>query len=75
VTAQSLCSNGFKLMTSLSDEGFLDISGQTLEYRMNGPRPHEAPTLLLLHDGLGCVATWEDFADKLAGETGAGVFV
>ena len=62
-------------MTSLSDEGFLDISGQALEYRMIGPRPHEAPTLVLLHDGLGCVATWGDFADKLARETGAGVFV
>jgi pimeloyl-ACP methyl ester carboxylesterase len=62
-------------MTSLSDEGFLDISGQTLEYRIIGPRPHEAPTLVLLHDGLGCVATWGYFADKLARETGAGVFV
>jgi pimeloyl-ACP methyl ester carboxylesterase len=62
-------------MTSLSDEDFLDISGQRLEYRMIGPRPHEAPTLVLLHEGLGCVAMWGDFADKLAEETGSGVFV
>ena len=24
-----------------------------LEYRMIGPRPQEAPTLVLLHEGLG----------------------
>jgi pimeloyl-ACP methyl ester carboxylesterase len=62
-------------MTPLSDEGFLDIAGQRLEYRMIGPRPHDAPTLVLLHEGLGCVAMWGDFPDKLAQETGAGVFV
>ena len=61
-------------MTPLSDTGFLDVSGQTLEYRMIGPRPHDAPTLVLLHDGLGCAATWESFADRLAADTGAGVF-
>ena len=62
-------------MTPLSDEGFLDISGQALEYRMIGPRPYDAPTLVLLHDGLGCAAMWGDFADKLARDTGAGAFV
>lgn len=60
---------------SLSDSGFLDIAGQRLEYRMTGPRPHEAPTLVLLHEGLGCVAMWNDFPERLARETGAGVFV
>ena len=29
--------------------------------------PGEAPTLILLHEGLGCVAMWGDFPDKLAG--------
>lgn len=61
--------------TSLSDEGFLDIAGQRLEYRMIGPRPQDAPTLVLLHEGLGCVAMWNDFPDRLARETGAGVLV
>lgn len=60
---------------TLDDKGFLDIGLQRLEYRMIGPRPHEAPTLVLLHEGLGCVGLWDDFPDRLALATGAGVFV
>jgi pimeloyl-ACP methyl ester carboxylesterase len=59
---------------TLSDFGFLDIASQHLEYRMVGPRPDEAPTLVLLHEGLGCVGLWNDFPDKLAKVTGCGVF-
>jgi pimeloyl-ACP methyl ester carboxylesterase len=58
-----------------SDDGFLDIGSQRLEYRMIGPRPDVAPTLVLLHEGLGCVRLWGDFPDRLAAATGAGVFV
>ena len=60
---------------TLSDQGFLDISAQRLEYRMIGPRPGDAPTLVLLHEGLGCVGLWGDFPDQLAAATGAGVLV
>jgi pimeloyl-ACP methyl ester carboxylesterase len=59
----------------LDDSGFLDIGAQHLEYRMIGPRPDEAPTLVLLHEGLGCVGLWNDFPDQLAKATGCGVFV
>ncbi len=59
----------------LSDSGFLSIGPQNLEYRMIGPRPGEAPTLVLLHEGLGCVGLWNDFPDKLQTATGCGVFV
>ena len=59
----------------LNDSGFLDIGTQRLEYRMSGPRPDAAPTLVLLHEGLGCVGLWGDFPDKLAAAIGAGVFV
>ena len=31
-------------MATLSDQGFLDLGDLRLEYRMAGPRPHEAPT-------------------------------
>lgn len=58
----------------LSDSGFLDIGAQRLEYRMLGPRPGEAPTLVLLHEGLGCVGLWGDFPEKLQQATGCGVF-
>ena len=46
-----------------------------LEYRMIGPRPNEAPTIVMLHEGLGCVGLWGDFPDQLQAATGAGVFV
>jgi pimeloyl-ACP methyl ester carboxylesterase len=41
---------------------------------MIGPRPDAASTLVLLHEGLGCVAGWGSFAQDLAAATGAGVF-
>jgi pimeloyl-ACP methyl ester carboxylesterase len=57
------------------DSGFLSIGTQRLEYRMIGPRPDEAPTLVMLHEGLGCVGMWGDFPDRLQAATGLGVFV
>ena len=62
-------------MTKLSDTGLLEFAGQSLEYRMIGPRPGEAPTIVMLHEGLGSVGLWGDFPDKLAAATGAGIFV
>jgi len=59
----------------LDDEGFLDTVLQRLEYRMIGPRPDQAPTLVLLHEGLGCVGLWGDFPERLQNATGCGVFV
>jgi pimeloyl-ACP methyl ester carboxylesterase len=59
---------------ALADSGFLDIAGQRLEYRMIGRQPGEAPTLVMLHEGLGCVGMWGDFPDKLQQATGCGVF-
>jgi pimeloyl-ACP methyl ester carboxylesterase len=61
-------------MTSLTDQGFLDLPPLRLEYRMVGPRPDAAPTLILMHEGLGCVGMWGDFPDKLSAATGFGVF-
>jgi pimeloyl-ACP methyl ester carboxylesterase len=60
---------------ALSDQGFLDIGAARLEYRMIGPRPDQAPTIVMLHEGLGCVGLWGDFPKKLADATGTGVFV
>lgn len=55
--------------------GILEIGDARLEYRMVGPPPDRAPTLVLLHEGLGCVRLWNSFPDRLAQATGAGVFV
>ena len=61
-------------MSSLSDQGFLDLPPLRIEYRMAGPRPDKAPTLILLHEGLGSASMWGDFPEKLAAATGFGVF-
>lgn len=59
----------------LEDSGLLQIGQQKLEYRMIGPRPDAAPTIVMLHEGLGCVGLWNDFPDRLQKATGCGVFV
>lgn len=63
------------LARPLADSGFLEIGAQRLEYRMIGPRPDAAPTIVMLHEGLGSTGMWGDFPDRLAAATGAGVFV
>ncbi|MDG2341400.1 MAG: alpha/beta hydrolase [Paracoccaceae bacterium] len=55
--------------------GTLTAGGKSLEYACFGPAPRDAPTLVLLHEGLGCVALWRDFPQALAQATGLGVFV
>ena len=53
----------------------IDAAGVRLEAAWHGPGPDEAPTLVLLHEGLGCVAGWRDFPAELAADTGLGVLV
>jgi pimeloyl-ACP methyl ester carboxylesterase len=60
---------------TLADEGFLELAPLRLEYRMIGPRPDAAPTIVMLHEGLGSVGLWGAFPEALAAATGAGVFV
>jgi pimeloyl-ACP methyl ester carboxylesterase len=60
---------------TLDDQGQLAIGNAALAYRMIGPRPDAAPTIVMLHEGLGSVTTWGDFPQKIAEKTGAGVFV
>ena len=62
-------------MTTLAPSGFLTIGTSDLEYRMIGPLPEEAPTIVMLHEGLGSVGLWGDFPEKLQAATSAGVFV
>ncbi|MBR0752882.1 alpha/beta hydrolase [Bradyrhizobium jicamae] len=61
-------------MQNLSPNGFLRIGASDLEYRMIGPSPDAAPTIVMLHEGLGSVGLWGDFPDRLQAATGAGVF-
>ncbi len=54
---------------------YLDLGDQRLEAVWHGPGPDDAPTLVFLHEGLGCVGMWRDFPEKLAAVTGLGALV
>jgi pimeloyl-ACP methyl ester carboxylesterase len=60
-------------MTAIAPTGFLRIGASELEYRMIGPAPDQAPTIVMLHEGLGSARLWGDFPDRLQAATGAGV--
>ena len=62
-------------MTTLSPTGFLTIAAADLEYRMIGPAPADAPTIVMLHEGLGSAGLWGDFPERLQAATGAGIFL
>lgn len=52
----------------------MSVRGVELEYRhLSGDG--DKRTLVLLHEGLGCVELWRDFPEKLVAETGCSVFV
>jgi pimeloyl-ACP methyl ester carboxylesterase len=54
--------------------GDVFADGKRLEAVAYGPPPDKAPTIVMLHEGLGCLALWRDFPQKLAAATGHGVF-
>jgi pimeloyl-ACP methyl ester carboxylesterase len=54
--------------------GWLAFPSRRLEAAWWGPAVEAAPTIVLLHEGLGCVAMWRDFPAALAEATGCGVF-
>lgn len=56
---------------------FLFAGGSKLEYRRVAGQAEAsgAPTLVLLHEGLGCVGLWKEFPERLARATGLGVFL
>ena len=65
-------------MTDLASSGVLDIGtgalGCQLAYRHWGPQPSAAPTLVLLHEGLGSADVWGELPERLVAATGLGVF-
>lgn len=52
---------------------WLSAGGKRLEARVWGPPPDQAPTLLLLHEGLGAANMWRGVPAALAARTGCGV--
>ena len=51
----------------------ISVNGLRLEYRDLPAMVAGGPVLVLLHEGLGCVAMWRDFPEKLAAATGCRV--
>ena len=51
--------------------GFFEIGDKQLEWRRWGDG---SPTIVLLHDGLGCVELWRELPEQLCGATGCAVF-
>lgn len=58
----------------MQEDGFIDVQGLSLEYGWIAGKV-EAPILVLLHEGLGCVEMWKSFPRALAELTGYSVFV
>ena len=64
-------------MTPLQGTGncsHLAIDGQRLEFQSLPAIDESVPAFVLLHEGLGCVATWRDFPQRLNTASGACVF-
>jgi len=60
----------------LSDETQnLDVDGVSLEVKWLGLADTKKPVLIFLHEGLGCVALWRDFPEKLCQRLGLRGFV
>lgn len=53
----------------------INIEGVELEYAWHGPSPGKGPTIIFLHEGLGCVEMWRDFPKLVAHKTGFGALV
>ena len=55
---------------------FVELSGAQIEYqRIPGTQPVPASPIVMLHEGLGCIATWKDFPMLLGATTGREVIV
>jgi pimeloyl-ACP methyl ester carboxylesterase len=53
--------------------GVLTAGGKRLEWAHWGPAPEDAPTIVLLHEGLGSLGLWRDLPQHLTAATGFGV--
>ena len=58
----------------MQGSGFIGVDNVSLEYQWIAGKTN-APVLVLLHEGLGCVDMWKGFPKLLANKTGLSVFV
>ncbi len=63
-------------MIQLSEQrAFATIDGKRLETVLLAARDQHSPTIVMLHEGLGSIALWKDFPQRVAERTGCGVLV
>ena len=53
----------------------VEVDGARLEVRRLGAPSPVAPPVVMLHEGLGSVAAWKDFPERVAATTGGEVLV
>jgi pimeloyl-ACP methyl ester carboxylesterase len=54
---------------------FPTVNGKRLEAQLYSPAAGTNTTIVMLHEGLGSVALWKDFPERVAEATGCGVLV
>lgn len=54
--------------------GKLNAAGKSLEWGSFGHATDDKPVIVMLHEGLGCLALWRDFPSQIAASTGLPVF-
>lgn len=54
---------------------FLTLASQKIEIQWYGKENKNKPTLIFLHEGLGCIRMWKDFPKILSGYTGCPALV
>jgi pimeloyl-ACP methyl ester carboxylesterase len=60
---------------TMTKTGFAEIDGHRLETAWVAPARPGLPTLVMLHEGLGSIALWKDFPQRLAARTGCGTLI
>lgn len=63
------------LVYSSGVSGEVTVDGKRLETLSFAPRTPDRSAIVMLHEGLGSVAMWKDFPQRIADRTGCGVFV
>lgn len=59
--------------TAPQHRGEVLVDGKRLETLWIEPADKHRPTIVMLHEGLGSVALWKDFPQRLASRTGSGI--
>ncbi len=57
---------------------FLEVADKKLHIKQlfsDDPKANQRPTIVFLHEGLGCIALWKDFPERVVAATGCHVLI